>query len=421
MLKTYTLSNNSEFKTITIPKGTLLFRGITFTQDTQNEYISEFFNKGLCIPPTKNIYFYPAPYAGIGVNPFNVYILYSTNYELELLLLIKPSTHFKSNSSEQNASSEEFVTLCNKISAVDTCGGKMSYDDICFTEDFIKQFPHILGYIGLDASDVDAFYNHYKAFLKHGMTDKIKQIIPSIVENSRGFTGIPEIVLHPLHLRKLQTARFRHNFRQPDTWIKAIIENRARYNYTPLLYITDTDIFTLNDLLNDTNILKMRESQFSDYVMSNPLFDRMNEVIKKLLGNGYKINNTTYKLMLESSTGFYKLITNEKRNNKTQKYKTNTMINFEPNTMNDTQTPVSYSIHSNIPNDTILNITNPYFIDTKESDLNSKLKSLTSGLVFKKGNYIKKYRINEVFKRDDLSNPSKYKQRTKTRRLQRRG
>ena len=140
MIKTYTLSNNSEFKTITIPKGTLLFRGITFTQDTPNEYVTEFFNKGFCIPPTKNSYFYPAPYAGIGVNPFNVYILYSTNYDLELLLLIKPSTQFKSNSSEQNTSSEELVTICNNISKIDTCGGKMSYDDICFTEVFIKQY-----------------------------------------------------------------------------------------------------------------------------------------------------------------------------------------------------------------------------------------------------------------------------------------
>ena len=96
------------------------------------------------------------------------------------------------------------------------------------------------------------------------------------------------------------------------------------------------------------------------------------------------------------------------------------MINFEPNTMNDTQNSVSYSVHSNIPNETIDNITNPYFIDTKESDLNSKLKSLTSELVFKKGNYIKKYKVVDVFKRNDLLKPARYKQRTKTRRLQRR-
>jgi hypothetical protein len=417
MLKTYTLSNTSEFKTITIPKGTLLFRGISFTEDTPTEYMSEFFSKGLCIPPTKNIYFYPAPYAGIGVNPFNVYILYSTNYDLELLLLVKPSQHFKSNSSEINTSSESFITICNKLSEDDACGRKMSYDDICFTEEFINTFPHILGYVGLDGSDVDAFLNHYRTMLKYGMTDKIKQILPSIVENSRGFTGIPEIVLHPLHLRRLQTARFRHDFRQPDTWINAILETRARYNYTPLLYITNDNIFTLKDLLNDVNILKMRDSQSSDYVISNPLFERMNILIKQLLSDGYRIDGCLYKLKIESSTGFYKIITNETRNTKTRKYKYNTMINFDPSTMTDTSALLSYSVHSNIPNDTLTNITIPYFIDAKESDLNSKLKSLTSGLVLNKGNYRRKYRVEDVFKRKELQSPIRYTQRRKTRRL----
>lgn len=73
MIKTYTLENNATFQTITIPKGTVLFRGIDFTKHNRDEYVKDYVNKGACIPPTKLVYFYPAPYAGIAVQPYNIY------------------------------------------------------------------------------------------------------------------------------------------------------------------------------------------------------------------------------------------------------------------------------------------------------------------------------------------------------------
>ena len=80
MIRNYTLEDDSEFKTLTIPKGTLLFHGMQLESNKPVNIFSHLIGKhskekgGYYISPTTNIFFYPVPYVSASVDYFNVYI-----------------------------------------------------------------------------------------------------------------------------------------------------------------------------------------------------------------------------------------------------------------------------------------------------------------------------------------------------------
>lgn len=413
MLKKYTLDDGFTFETITIPKGTLLFRGIQFSDLTPREHLKEFVNRGSCIPPTKNVYFYPVPYAAIAINNYNVHILYTTNYDLELLLLVRPAKAFKPDASEEETSLSRILTICTNISKRDKCDNTMQEDDPCFTDFFLDNFPHIMGYIGLDAGDVDSFFGRYRAMIRANMKDEISQIFPALVENSRDIVGIPEIVLHPLHLRRNKVVRVKRDFNNLEYQIKSIIANRARWNYTPLLYVSSKDIFSLTDLINNDNIEKLQKTDSPATIKDNPLFHNLNKVMKGLASSdGFLIgkgDGTKYKIKLDLRTGFYNVVNPTMKRNNTRKNRENTSTIFEfvaEDGSADTdikETPVKYRTSKLLPSGIIDNIKENYLMDMNEDYVNIYLHSFLSYSVLERGQFIKKYRLDEVFSRPDLS------------------
>ena len=411
MLKNYTLGDGFTFDTITIPKGTLLFRGIQFSNLTPREHIKEFVNRGSCIPPTKNVYFYPVPYAAIAINNYNIHILYTTNYDLELLLLVRPAKGFKPDASEEEAPLSRILTICTNISNHDKCGNTMQEDDPCFTDFFLDNFPHIMGYVGLDAGDVDSFFGRYRAMIRANMKNEISQIFPALVENSRDIIGIPEIVIHPLHLRRNKVIRVKRDFNNPNYQIKSIIANRARWNYTPLLYVSRSDIFSLIDLLNYDNINTLRQTKSPAAINDNPLFHNLNKVMKGLASSdGFMVGEGgKYKIKLDLRTGFYMVVnpTGKKNNTRRNRENTSTIFEFvvEDGSANTDikETPVKYRTSKILPDGIINNIKYNYLMDMNEDYVNKYLHSFLSYSVLERGNFIKKYRLDEVFSRPDIS------------------
>lgn len=406
MIQTYTLGDGFSFETITIPKGTLLFRGIQFSDLTPREHITEFVNYGSCIPPTKNVYFYPVPYAAVGVNSFNVHIVYTTNYDLELLLLVKPSKGSKPNASEDETDYQRILRICSKLAKKDACGHTMNEDDPCFTDMFLDTFPHIMGYIGLDAGDVDTFFGRYRAMLKNSMKNEIGQIIPSIVENSRGIIGIPEIVVHPLHLRRNTVVRLKKDFNRSENQIQNIINHRARWNYTPLLYVSSTDIFSLPDLLDATNIEKLRSAPFINKLKGNPLFRNLDMIMKSLSSkDGYTIQKATFRVKIDLRTGFYRVLSKGGEEGiKHESFIHEFVSNDNSYALTETkETRVEYRQNSILPTGFIDEIKENYLMDMNEDYVNTFLHSFLAFSVMERGNFVKKYRIEEVFPRKDLS------------------
>ena len=404
MLKTYTLDDGFSFKTITLPKGTILFRGIQYTDLTPREHISEFVGHHSCVPPTKNVYFYPVPYVAMAVNIFNVHILYTTNYDLELLLLVRPSAGFKPDGQEEAPDYSRIITICTNVSPTNSCGHPMSEDDPCFTPFFLDNFPHISGYIGLDAGDVDSFLGRYRAMVREGMTHELRQLVSALVSNNRDITGIPEIVIHPLHLRRNKTLRVKNDFSYPFKRIQSIIMNRAKWNYTPLLYVTGTHIFSLPDLLNEDNLAALRAAKDINQLKENPLFANLSLIMDGLSSvEGYTIDGHVYRIKLDLRTGFYQVLRSS--SGSTRRVRNIDVELFESDTMDNWNTifrPVKYTVSPNTTRNMLNDVKRLYLMDVNEDYVNKFLHSFLAYTVFERGRTITKYRLEEVFSRPDL-------------------
>lgn len=408
MIKTYTLSDNSEFKTVTIPAGTLLFRGVHSEDKLHKEYIGD----NYCISQTSQVFFYPAPYVSQCVDNYNIHIIYTTNYDLELLLLVKPSIMYKINNKDNYNSS--IIKICSDISSEDSCGYKMSAEDPCFTELMLTNFPNIIGYIGLDKRDVGIFLAQQKTYLKDITKDYLKDIFPVILTNTRECVGVPEIVIHPLHLRVKEDYLIkRGNTRYEDDFKKYVYTSRAKYNFTPLLYVTEKNIFTFNDLQkkDTSNILK--ETGPLDYKINNGLFKNINIIMKDILSKGYMIDEKKYSAIIDKRTGFYRI----KNTVKTRK-QYNTMLKvFTPDTMTTESVPITYELPEKMSHAKMFEIAEiDEGLQTNEDVLNGYGISLSSEYIFDKGNYKTKYNINKIFPRSELGSYSRFKKENRNTR-----
>jgi hypothetical protein len=419
MIKTYSLEDGSEFKTVTLPRGTLLFRG-THSQ------VYDYGVRG-CISPTAQTFFYPAPYVSQSVENYNIHIMYTTNYDLELLLLVKPSTMYRIDDKDKQFPS--IIKICRDISRVDTCGYEMSDYDPCFTDIMLKNFPHILGYIGLDKRDISAFFTQYKSYIRYDMKSHIEQILRCMVSNERGVIGVPEIAIHPLHLRrKDEYFLSRESGNTLDTCINSLYMNRANYNFLPLLYITKDNIFTCNDLKKDGVIDILKNAKGDDYITNTGLFENLNNIMQGLLTKGYSVNGKKYLAFTDKKTGFYRIkgVINTSRINtsriNTRRINTRKIYNINL-TISDPDTFISETFplrYDNLPNtmthDKMLEIAeSDQGLPTNERVLNRYGLSLSPEYVFDKGDYVKKYRVDTVFPRHELGPYSRYKNNVKTR------
>jgi len=80
MFKTYTYKSIT-FQTITIPKGTVLFRGLRFDNETQydslfHDMIGYKKDNSYTISPSMNVFFYPVPYVSDVVSIYDIHAIY---------------------------------------------------------------------------------------------------------------------------------------------------------------------------------------------------------------------------------------------------------------------------------------------------------------------------------------------------------
>lgn len=327
MIKKYTLEDGSEFKTITIPKGTVLFHGLTLDKTTDHNNIERsnikelFYNnfgfpndKGYAIEPKRNVFFYPVPYVALSVDFFNIHIMYLTNYDLELLLLIKPAK-LERESIRDPSIAIKLVESCSTLSEKDRCGFDMNSYDPCFTDFCIKNYKNIDGYIAIADTDQERFLIQYKKLLKkYGDYTKLLHIMPSIAQNNAGRIGIPEIVLHPFRRRRDECYYIPGRGYTLEKIIKYSINNQAQYNYFPLLYFTNVGIYHLKDL-NIVNLNKILNSEIEvkNVLYIDTIFTLIDKLIEYFLSpEGVNIKGVKYNLTIDVRTGFYKMNVDKK-------------------------------------------------------------------------------------------------------------
>jgi hypothetical protein len=345
MIKSYKIKGNT-YHTIIIPKGTVLFRGINIENNKNihyifNDLIGYQSDKYFSISPIMNVFFYPVPYMSDSVNIYNTHVMYITQYDIEILLMIKPSEITRANKHD-SSKYKDVITTCSNISEKDKCGFMMSNIDPCFTDMILNNYPHIDGYITIAEQDASMFKRKYKNIIeKYKNTEKASHILPGIVVNSREIQSIPEIVLHPLRFRYNNCFVIRNRFDGAESYVKYCINNRAQYNFFPLLYFTSNNIYTFNDLGNMENIKNIIQSErvynssmidkneirlLGENNISLPrIYENIRNVFNKMLSSGYVINGIQYNIGVFSELGLYRVFIktkekNDVRNNLTNKY-----------------------------------------------------------------------------------------------------
>lgn len=432
MINDYTLDDGTTFQTVTIPKGTVLFRGLDYTEEHDtyklfHDLIGIPTPDGHCVAPTMNVFFYPVPYVSQCVSPFNVHAIYLTSYDLELLLLIKPSEHHRGERSDTSSPLQQIVKTCSSLSSHDACGHRMSPNDPCFTDLVLQQYPHILGYIAIANTDKDKQTVFIRKFIEQMRLNKLVHILPCITANAKDSIGIPEIVLHPYHLRMTQPEYTRHariptNAELINRYIYREY-NKNKFNYFPLFYITGKDIYTFTDLKNHKHLDQIRESppiSNSNFFINKPLFKRLHTLMTKLLSpEGYQRDGYRYQITVDLMTDFYvariqslKHVLNSApksgQNSATTRRNGNKKFFGKLNTsdsMTDTKDKIPFSYTLDQKKALMKTLYNSSFqgsVDVFERDMNLNGLSLEKRYLFNKGKKRDAFRVMSVFQRPDL-------------------
>jgi len=310
-MPTYTLTTGEAFDTIILPKGTVLFRGF----DPNNEWVAPFAelfgwptdigDQGVeyCVDPLTNVFFYPAPYVADIVNRFPVHVVYITNYDIELISMINPSRSVRDVSSHTIRSP---YVQCNTFGGHNMCKRQYRKSDPCLTPTIIGEFPNILGYIAMTKNDGPRYGAGFYSTLLKDMPEAAKQTLPFVAENARGIQGIPEIVLYPYHIRTGMHPRYVHNRAFNDyNAVSYAIKNRAELNYFPLLYATDSRLYTFNELRNSSTLIELTSATFSEEP-HRPLYSHLYNFLQQALSRyGVFIGNTRYLFSIDFRTGYY--------------------------------------------------------------------------------------------------------------------
>jgi hypothetical protein len=423
MLKEYYIDGNKlKFRTIKIPKGTLLFRGIDFQSQTHytklfNDFIGYVKGDAYSICPTMNVFFYPVPYASESVGTYDVHTMYTTQYELELLLLIKPSEQSRNEDVVYDPYGD-IITICKHLSDTDMCGLEMSKVDSCFTDTMLRFFPNIHGYIAISKSDANHLLKMYRNIVnEHKNIERATHILPSVVQDSNNIMGIPEIVLHPFHYREKESITTRKRFYNGETLVRHCLENRVKYTYFPLLYITNNDVFTFNQLSDDDVIDRLLQSErLHDGKNVAHVLYRLKDVFSEMLANGYMINNVLYRAYVDARTGFYVIRTKNKIRNKTEK-KNKVHVQFEDEIIpENVDTVITYPRNNSLKN---IIKTHENYLESMLKNMNNSGYSMNRKYIFNRGNsdkFILNYYVDKVLDRPDLNkNNIRKKRYEKTR------
>jgi hypothetical protein len=292
-------------------------------------------------------------------------------------------------------------------------------DDPCLTQYCIETFPQIKGYIAIANTDKNRFFIQYKKFIEKNI-QKLNYVLPSICSNSRESIGIPEIVIHPLHLRKNDDEIIRHRLWGPEVIINYTKKFRAMYNYFPLVYVSSNHIASFNQIGDDNLIEQLKQDEVDGNPIQTKLFNNLHKILDNLLSpSGMNIDGTIYKCTVDVRTGFYRLFS-ENRNNTTKKNNKSSMMLFDAQSDSHTVIPFEYSVKNKTNVMKTIGLTNESLpIDIHEKNLNMNGLSISKSYLFKKGNkklLEEKYKLKEVLARPDLTSKKKLNKTRKIRR-----
>jgi hypothetical protein len=308
-----TLSNGKSFSVVTIPKGTVLFHGFQGNYNgraNETKIMTELFGdldeSGLyCASNHTQKFFYPAPFMGDVVYKFQIYGVYILNYDVNVISFVLPDKSLHS----EHGSLDSATIRCNHVSEQgndkDECGMEYKSQDHCLTEILLKEHPDIHGYIAIHNTDGALYKSAFYSQLKNAYPNYTSMTTPMVVSDSKGLVAIPEIVLHPYHVRVGYPRRIGERIMEDPIWYT--LKHISLLNYVPIMYFNESRTFSFIDLIDKKkrNELLSIERDLSDKAIT-PLIQRLKAFIDQALTPaGVKIHDMILKFSVDLRTGFY--------------------------------------------------------------------------------------------------------------------
>lgn len=206
----------------TLPKGTLLFRGLRDLSQVNADVAGMLVGNTYCLSPNHNVFFFPFPFIDETVGKYEVFAMYVTHHDIQIGCFINPCPLARADRNIH----EMPITTCDKVDAV--CGHEGREYDPCYATSFAKANPDVTGMIGIAGADRAQFYAaiegedpYLRPYLNRyfGLYSDSHNIIPAI----------PEIILHPRRVRPVVDIKVRARS-DMRSWMLA---NRDNLNYLP--------------------------------------------------------------------------------------------------------------------------------------------------------------------------------------------
>ena len=300
---TRTLSNGTSFGVVTLPRGTVLFHGFQGDYSgyvNEDKIFTELFGDTAqpsdhhCVSNHTQKFFYPAPFMADIVYKFQIYGIFILNYDVNLVSMVSPDKALHSNAGSMDSSTVRCITIAQK----DECGLKYKSSDHCLTPQLLREHPDIHGYIAIPNSDgslyKSAFYSQLKErYMNYTSTDQ------------KGLLAIPEIVLHPYHVRT-ESPRY-ISPRALDDQIAFTIKNMSLLNYVPIIFFNESRTFSFVDLADKKKRYELLSIE-RDLSMKaiTPIHHRIKSFLESALSPaGVKIHDMVLKFTVDLRTGFY--------------------------------------------------------------------------------------------------------------------
>lgn len=408
----YTLSSGETFQTVILPKGTILFGGFDLNTDkprSENVFMDLFGYQDkdgyYCVDPHDNKFFYPAPFVSDTVGRFSIHTVYHTNYDLEIILLVKPAKDARSNL----GSNKDAFLRCSYITTPDHCGRVRKAYDPCLSPLLITEYPHIQGYIAIAEKDADIFKRGQIPAFMRNTPEAIEFIRPFIVSNSRDIQGVPEIVLFPFHARPesvLDELVIHPRAVEPNL-ISYAIANRAKLNYFPLVYVTENGYSSFKELVEPARLEELAKTERDNWDFDSPLTLNMIRFMNAALDSkGFFIGHIPYKFTVDLRTGFYLLDTPDVRKLNTSIRK----INVISSDYSGEPLVVPFHYPANVKKKIHTSLSRTVTEESLEGTLNKLYGSYSKHYMFDKGKPVlvqPKYTMELALPRPELDAPRK--------------
>ena len=183
----------------TLPKGTLLFRGVNDISKVKEDILGiKNTPTKYCLGPHYSVYFYPFPFVDETVSAYKSVIIYQLIQDIKVACFINPCPMTRADRNIHDMP----ITSCDKIGYYDYgCSLTGRIYDPCFNHKFLSLNPDVVGMIGIAGQDRAAFVDKIKddtTFQSYA-----NKYFSAYTDSHSLYPGIPEIILYPRVARDL--------------------------------------------------------------------------------------------------------------------------------------------------------------------------------------------------------------------------